>query len=106
MTRPCPDTTPDRRIAIDTRELLEWARLTAQLAEWLTCPASSVKADHQQRFPLGPTLPQHAWTLHNINERIHTLINHDQDPPPPGTRPSNPLRSTETNNNQPLKISP
>ena len=66
-----------RPVAVSAGELLVWARLAGDLAAWLTCPAPPVKADHQQRFPHGPTLPEHAWALHHLNERVHALLNPD-----------------------------
>jgi hypothetical protein len=68
-------------IGVATAELLEWAWLAAALAEWLTCPAQAVRADHAQHYPLGPTLNQQAWTLHHINERIAALLDGDRGQP-------------------------
>jgi hypothetical protein len=62
---------------IASAELLQWAHLTAHLAEWITGAARVVAADHQQRYPHGPTLLDHAWALHDINQRILTLLHQD-----------------------------
>lgn len=75
MTSPRHDL--GRPVAVSAGELLAWARLAAGLAGWLTCPPAPVKADHQQRFPHGPTLPEHAWALHHLTERVHALLNPD-----------------------------
>jgi hypothetical protein len=71
----------DALIGVSAGELLEWAWLAGQLAEWLTCPARAVAADHTQRYPHGPTLNQQAWMLHHINERIGALLDGDRGQP-------------------------
>jgi hypothetical protein len=72
---------PDLLIGVPAGELLDWAWLAGQLAEWLTCPDRATTADHTRRLPDGPTLPKQAWMLHHISERIGALLDGDRGQP-------------------------
>lgn len=72
---------PDALVGVAAGELLEWGWLAAQLAQWLTDPAPATTADHQARFPHGPTLPSTAWMLHHLSERIGALLDGDRGQP-------------------------
>jgi len=71
----------DALVPVAAGELLEWAWLAGELAEWLTSPARVVAADHARRYPLGPTLNQQSWMLQHINERIGALLDGDRGQP-------------------------
>lgn len=72
---------PDALIGVPAAELLEWGWLAAGLAEWLTCPARTVIADHTARHPHGPTLTAQAWMLAHISDRIGALLDGDRGQP-------------------------
>ena len=80
-TRHDVDTDVDAVVEVAAGELLDWAWLTADLAEWLTCPARPVTLDHTEHHPHGPTLNQQAWMLHHISERIAALLDGDRGQP-------------------------
>jgi len=71
----------DQLIPVAAGELLEWAWLAGQLAQWLTCPPGPVAADHAERHPLGPSLQAQVWMLEHISERIGALLDGDRGQP-------------------------
>jgi hypothetical protein len=93
---------PHRRVVLDTHELHTWADLTGRLAAWLTCPARAVTTDHQQRHPHGPTLPQQAWELHHLTQRIHSLLEINNRP----EETTNPDQKATANHSRPGRTQP
>lgn len=72
---------PDLLIGVAAGELLEWAWLAGELAEWLINAADTTAHDHAHRFPHGPDLARTAWMLEQISERIAALLDDDRGQP-------------------------
>ena len=78
-----PAEDPDHRVGVPAAELIDWAWLTAELADWLnTAPEATTQGDfHHYFFDRLRNPDKTAVFLEQISERIAALLDGDRGQP-------------------------
>ena len=72
---------PDQLVGVAAGELLEWAWLIADLADWLEHTDAPTPFDFAEFFSGYRTAAATAWTAAHIAERIGALLDGDRGQP-------------------------
>jgi hypothetical protein len=72
---------PDQVVGVPAGELVEWAWLTAELADWLEHAADTTQADFSRFFDQLRRPQATAVFLTQISERIAALLDGDRGQP-------------------------
>ncbi len=72
---------PDQLVGVAAGELLEWAWLAAELADWLDHAAQTTKHDYRRYFDDLRSPEKTAVFLTHISQRIAALLDGDRGQP-------------------------